>query len=122
MDAMRHRLAYVPEDRRRHGIVAEMSVRANTTLAVLPSMARAGLIRQERERAVAERYATGFRVKTSSIEAPVGTLSGGNQQKVLLARWLATDPAVLILDEPTQGVDVAAKSELHGLIEKITAS
>jgi rhamnose transport system ATP-binding protein len=118
VDAIRHRLAYVPEDRRRHGIVAEMSVTANTTLAVLPSMARAGLIQRERERAIAEQYATGLRVKAASIDAPVATLSGGNQQKVSLARWLATDPAVLILDEPTQGVDVAAKSELHELIRQ----
>jgi rhamnose transport system ATP-binding protein len=118
VDAIRYRLAYVPEDRRRHGIVAEMSVTANTTLAVLPSMARAGLIQREREHAVAERYATGLRVKTVSIDAPAATLSGGNQQKVSLARWLATDPVVLILDEPTQGVDVAAKSELHGLIRQ----
>ena len=117
-DAIRYRLAYVPEDRRRHGIVAEMSVTANTTLAVLPSVARAGLIQHERERAIAERYATGLRVKAASIDTPVATLSGGNQQKVSLARWLATDPAVLILDEPTQGVDVAAKSELHGLIRQ----
>ena len=118
MDAMRHRLAYVPEDRRRHGVVAEMSVTANNTLAVLPSVARAGLIRHERERAIAEQYVNDFRVKAASIETPVSTLSGGNQQKVLLARWLATNPAVLILDEPTQGVDVAAKSELHALIRQ----
>ena len=118
MDAIRYRLAYVPEDRRRHGIVSEMSVTANTTLAVLPSVARAGLIQRERERAIAGQYATDLRVKAASIDAPVATLSGGNQQKVSLARWLATDPAVLILDEPTQGVDVAAKSELHALIRR----
>jgi rhamnose transport system ATP-binding protein len=118
MDAMRHGLAYVPEDRRHHGIVAEMSVTSNTTLGVLPLVARAGLIRHERELAIAEQYAASLRVKTASVEAPVATLSGGNQQKVLLARWLATNPAVLILDEPTQGVDVAAKSELHDLIRE----
>ncbi len=118
VDAIRYRLAYVPEDRRRHGIVAEMSVTANTMLAVLPSVARAGLIQRDRERAVAEQYATALRVKAASIDTPVATLSGGNQQKVSLARWLATDPAVLILDEPTQGVDVAAKSELHALIRQ----
>jgi rhamnose transport system ATP-binding protein len=117
-DAVRYRIAYVPEDRRRHGIVAEMSVTANTTLAVLPSVARAGLIQRERERAIAERYATGLGVKAASVDTPAGALSGGNQQKVSLARWLATDPAVLILDEPTQGVDVASKFELHGLIRE----
>ncbi|HEX5106878.1 MAG TPA: sugar ABC transporter ATP-binding protein [Vicinamibacterales bacterium] len=117
-DAMRFGLAYVPEDRRRHGMVAEMSVAANTTLAVLPSVSRAGLIQRDRERAIAERYATSFRVKAPSVDATVGTLSGGNQQKVSLARWLATAPDVLILDEPTQGVDVAAKAEIHGLIRQ----
>jgi rhamnose transport system ATP-binding protein len=116
VDAMRCRLAYVPEDRRRHGMVAEMSVTANTTLAVLPSVSRAGLIQRERERVVAERYAADLRVKAASVDAAVGTLSGGNQQKVSLARWLATTPDVLMLDEPTQGVDVAAKAEIHGLI------
>jgi rhamnose transport system ATP-binding protein len=121
VDAARHRLAYVPEDRHRHGIVAEMSVTANTTLAVLPSVARAGLIQRERERAIAERYAADLRVKAASVDTSVATLSGGNQQKVSLARWLATDPAVLILDEPTQGVDVAAKSELHDLIQQQVA-
>ena len=121
VDATRHRLAYVPEDRRHHGIVAEMSVTANTTLAVLPSLGRAGLIRHERERTIAERYTTDLRVKTASVDTLVGTLSGGNQQKVSLARWLATDPAVLILDEPTQGVDVAAKAELHALIRQLVA-
>ena len=118
MDAMRYRLAYVPEDRRHHGMVADMSVVANTTLAVLPSVSRAGLIQHERERIIAERYVTDLRVKAASVDTPVATLSGGNQQKVSLARWLATNPAVLILDEPTQGVDVAAKAELHGLIRQ----
>jgi ABC-type sugar transport system ATPase subunit len=118
---MEHRLAYVPEDRRHHAIVAEMSVTANTTLAVLPSVARAGLIQRERERRLAERYASALRVKTASVDTPAGTLSGGNQQKVSIARWLAADPAVLILDEPTQGVDVAAKSELHDLIRQQVA-
>jgi len=88
---------------------------------VLPSVTRHGVIQRQRERAIAEGYATDLRVKTASIDAPVGTLSGGNQQKVSLARWLATDPVVLILDEPTQGVDVAAKSELHALIRQLVA-
>jgi ABC-type sugar transport system ATPase subunit len=71
---------------------------------------------RDRERALAERYTTALGVRTTSVDTEVGTLSGGNQQKVALARWLATDPVVLILDEPTQGVDVAAKSELQALI------
>ena len=75
----------------------------------------------DREHAIAEQFAAGLRVKTASLDSPAGTLSGGNQQKVSLARWLATAPTVLILDEPTQGVDVAAKSELHRLIREQVA-
>jgi rhamnose transport system ATP-binding protein len=118
VDAIRCGLAYVPEDRRRHAMLATMSVVANTTLAVLPSVASAGLLRADEERALTERYAASLRLKAASVDVPAGTLSGGNQQKVSLARWLATDPAVLILDEPTQGVDVAAKAELHRLIRE----
>jgi rhamnose transport system ATP-binding protein len=117
-DAMRYGLAYVPEDRRHHAIVGEMSVAANTTLAVLPTVARAGLIQRTRERTLAAQQAGSLRVKATSVDTLAGTLSGGNQQKVSLARWLATDPTVLILDEPTQGVDVGAKSELHSLIRR----
>jgi rhamnose transport system ATP-binding protein len=121
LDAIRHGLGYVPEDRRRHGVIADMSVTANTTLAVLPSVARAGWIQPDREQAIAGRFAASLRVKTAALDSPAGTLSGGNQQKVSLARWLATEPTVLILDEPTQGVDVAAKSELHRLIREQVA-
>ncbi len=109
-------IAYVPEDRRRHGVVLEMSVAANTTLATLRDIARLGLIDFDRERTVAADYAAKLEIKTSSLDAPVGSLSGGNQQKVALARWLAAGPSVLILDEPTQGVDVGAKAEIHRLM------
>ena len=118
-DARRVRLAYVPEDRRRHGVIAEMSLAANTSMAVLPTISRAGLVQAERERDVADRYVQRFQIKAPSVDALVGTLSGGNQQKVSLARALATDPAVLILDEPTQGVDVGAKAEIHGLMQDL---
>lgn len=109
-------IAYVPEDRRRHGVVLEMSVAANTTLATLRDVSRFGLIDFQREARVAADYVARLGVKTSSLDAPVGSLSGGNQQKVALARWLATSPKVLILDEPTQGVDVGAKAEIHRLM------
>jgi rhamnose transport system ATP-binding protein len=112
-------IAYVPEDRRRHGVILDMPVAANTTLAILSDMATAGLIRFGREREIATSFVQRLGVKTPGISAPVGNLSGGNQQKVALARWLATEPKVIILDEPTQGVDVGAKSEIHRLMGEL---
>jgi rhamnose transport system ATP-binding protein len=105
-------IAYVPEDRRRHGVILEMPVDANTTLAILRRISRSGLIDFRAEKKVATEYVVRFGIKTPSLDVPVGNLSGGNQQKVSLARWLATQPSVIILDEPTQGVDVGAKSEI----------
>ena len=112
-------LAYVPEDRRQHGVVLEMSVTANATLASLAAVSRRGLIDVAAERRAARGYVDDLRIKTSSIDADVGSLSGGNQQKVALARWLQTDPSVLILDEPTQGVDVGSKAEIHDLMGRL---
>jgi rhamnose transport system ATP-binding protein len=112
-------IAYVPEDRRRHGVILEMAVAPNTTLAVLPEIAPRSLIDFGRERAIASDFVARLGIKTASIETPVGNLSGGNQQKVALARWLATGPKVLILDEPTQGVDVGAKAEIHRLMGEL---
>ena len=93
-----------------------MSVAANATLASLAAVSRRGLIDVAAERRAARGYVDDLRIKTSSIDADVGSLSGGNQQKVALARWLETDPSVLILDEPTQGVDVGSKAEIHDLM------
>ncbi len=118
-DAIELGIGYVPEDRRQHGAVLEMSVAANASLASLPSVSRHGLIRRDAEFASAGRYVTDLRIKTSSVEAEVGSLSGGNQQKVALARWLATSPSILILDEPTQGVDVGSKAEIHRLMQEL---
>jgi rhamnose transport system ATP-binding protein len=109
-------IAYVPEDRRRHGVIPEMSVAANATLAVLGDVAAHGFLDFGREREIASSFASRFAIKTPSLDTPVGNLSGGNQQKVALARWLAARPSVLILDEPTQGVDVGAKAEIHRLM------
>jgi len=114
-------VAYVPEDRRRHGVVLEMSVAANVSLPDLRAVSKGYLIDSHAERRLAEHYVGQLRVKTSSTRATVDSLSGGNQQKIALARWLATKPAVLILDEPTQGVDVGAKSEIHELMEQLAA-
>jgi rhamnose transport system ATP-binding protein len=114
--AMAAGVAYVPKDRRRHGVIGEMSIAENTTLASLDAVAPRGLIDSELERSAADRFMARFRIKAPSASAPVGTLSGGNQQKVSLARWLMTEPRVLVLDEATQGVDVGAKAEIHGFI------
>lgn len=115
-DAVRHGIAYVPEDRRRHGIVAGFPVAWNTTLALLPRLGTAGFLHLAQERLLAQSLVEDLGIKTPSIDTEVGDLSGGNQQKVSLARWLVTHPRVMILDEPTQGVDVAAKAEIHKLM------
>ena len=117
--AIREGIAYVPEDRRRHGVILEMPVAANATLAILRRLATVGMIRFGRERRVAESFVERLGIKTASIDSPAGNLSGGNQQKVALARWLAAEPAVIILDEPTQGVDVGAKAEIHRLMGEL---
>jgi rhamnose transport system ATP-binding protein len=112
-------IAYVPEDRRRHGVVLEMSIEANTSLAILDRISRYGLIDRRRERRIAREFVQRLGTKTPSVDDPVENLSGGNQQKVALSRWLAAEPSVLILDEPTQGVDVGAKAEIHRLMGEL---
>ena len=120
-DAIRAGLAYVPEDRRRHGVILEMSVAANATLAILRALRSGPFLDAAREREIAGTFVERFAIKAPSLETPVAHLSGGNQQKVALARWLATRPSVLILDEPTQGVDVGAKAEIHRLMVDLAA-
>jgi rhamnose transport system ATP-binding protein len=112
-------IAYVPEDRRQHGVVLDMPVAANTTLAILRQVSWLGLLHFRREHDLAAEFVRRLSIKTSSVDMLAGTLSGGNQQKVALARWLATRPAVLILDEPTQGVDIGAKAEIHRLMGEL---
>ena len=121
-DAIARGIGYVPEDRRRHGVVLEMSIAANASLANLRAVSRHGLIDRAAESAAAARFVERLRIKATSVAAEVGTLSGGNQQKVALARWLATKPSLLILDEPTQGVDVGAKAEIHRLMAELAAA
>ncbi|HZF38500.1 MAG TPA: sugar ABC transporter ATP-binding protein [Blastocatellia bacterium] len=109
-------VAYVPEDRRRHGAILEMPIAANMTLAILDRISKLKFLDFKSEKKIAVDFAGRLSVKTPATFTPAGALSGGNQQKVALARWLATDPQVLILDEPTQGIDVGAKSEIHRLM------
>ncbi len=120
-EAMAAGVAYVPEDRLKHGVILPMAVSANTSLAVLPRLFPGRWISRARERSLADGFISRLQIKTSSSHAPVAALSGGNQQKVALARWLATKPELLILDEPTQGVDVGAKAEIHGIIRRLAA-
>ncbi|MBD8659398.1 sugar ABC transporter ATP-binding protein [Frigoribacterium sp. CFBP 8754] len=112
-------IGFVPEDRRRQGLVMDMSVSRNTTLTLRRTLSRAGLVSARREREAAAEWSRRLQVKTGSQELPVSTLSGGNQQKVVLAKWLATDPTFLIVDEPTRGIDVGTKSEVHRLISDL---
>jgi len=114
-------IAYVPEDRRRHGVILHLPISANITLASLDRFSRFSALDFDREKQTAADYTRRLGIKTPTVYAPVATLSGGNQQKVALSRWLVTKPSVLILDEPTQGIDVGAKSEVHALMTELAA-
>lgn len=118
-DAIARGIAYVPEDRRKHGVILEMPIEQNMTMAIHRRVFPATWLRFGRERNLALEFIRDLAVKCSGPDAPGGSLSGGNQQKVSLARWLATKPKLLILDEPTQGVDVGAKSEIHKIIRRL---
>ena len=114
-------LGYVPEDRKKQGLVLGLSVLQNMTLPILKRLARLTFVDQRAERALGLEHGQRLRVKTPSLDAAVAGLSGGNQQKVVLAKWLAARCRVLILDEPTRGVDVGAKAEIHALIDQLAA-
>ncbi|QJE96370.1 sugar ABC transporter ATP-binding protein [Luteolibacter luteus] len=118
-EAISHGIAYVPEDRRRHGVILEMPIAHNITMAVHPVLFPGTWLRKKRETEVAKDFIRDLGIKAYGPEAPGGSLSGGNQQKVSVSRWLATKPKLLILDEPTQGVDVGAKSEIHKIIRSL---
>ncbi len=117
-DAIRSGIGFLTEDRKAEGIVPEMTVRENMTLALLPKLIKNGAIDRERETEIVEKFVKALGIKLASIEQPIRELSGGNQQKVLLARWLALEPDLLILDEPTRGVDVGAKFEIQSIIRE----
>lgn len=118
-DAIKAGIVYVSEDRRREGIVPLLSIRENMTLASLPWLNKASWIDSKKEKNIAAEYIEKLAVKTPSMEQKIGNLSGGNQQKVCLGKWLCINPKVIILDEPTRGIDVGAKAEIHKLIEKL---
>lgn len=120
LDAIRAGIAMVSEDRRREGIIPHMTVRENTTLAALPWISRFGWIDAKKDLSITEEYIDFLNVKTPSTEQLIMNLSGGNQQKVCLAKWLNRSPKVVILDEPTRGIDVGAKAEIHRLIDRLT--
>ncbi|MDK7345661.1 sugar ABC transporter ATP-binding protein [Bifidobacterium dentium] len=112
-------VAYATEDRKVYGLNLMDTIRGNTSLASLKALSRFGVIDETQEKKVAEKYRTEFRTKAPTIEMPSGNLSGGNQQKVVLAKWVATNPKVLILDEPTRGIDVGAKYDIYEIIDQL---
>lgn len=118
-DAINHKIAYVTEDRKGNGLILSDSIKINTTLANLNSIAKRGVIDKDKEYAVADEYKEKLKTKCPSVEQHVGNLSGGNQQKVLLAKWMFADPDILILDEPTRGIDVGAKYEIYCIINDL---
>jgi rhamnose transport system ATP-binding protein len=119
--ALRRGLAYLPEDRINQGLIQSMSISTNGSLAVLPDLTPGGVLRPRRERALARRFIGELKIKATSPSQEVSSLSGGNQQKVVLSKWLAADPRILILDEPTHGVDVGTKADVHRTISHLAA-
>ena len=119
--SMRAGVSMLAEDRKTEGIIPHLSIRENIVLAALPRLSRFGIVSRPRQDRIVETFMTRLRIKASSPDQKVVELSGGNQQKVLLARWLCTEPRVLLLDEPTRGIDVGAKAEVQALIDELAA-
>lgn len=117
--ALDNGIAYVPEDRHQYGLVMNFSIVSNVTLPILQQVSRLGLLDPRREQKIAGGYSSQLHIRSSGVEQLVNALSGGNQQKVVLGKWLATNPSVLILDEPTRGIDVGAKAEVHRIISDL---
>ncbi|MEZ2353478.1 sugar ABC transporter ATP-binding protein [Caballeronia sp. RCC_10] len=120
--AIRHGLAFCPEERKADGIVAELSLRENIALALQARLGARRCLSRTEQNALAERFVRALGIKAATLDMPIGLLSGGNQQKALIARWLATEPRLLILDEPTRGIDVAAKQEIMDEILRLAST
>jgi monosaccharide-transporting ATPase len=120
--AIRAGVAFLPEDRKSDGIIPDLSVKANIVAAALPRLARAGMVSEKAQNELVEEFMQNLGIRASSPDQPVRELSGGNQQKVLLARWLCMNPRVLILDEPTRGIDVGAKAEIQKLVDDLAVN
>jgi ribose transport system ATP-binding protein len=119
-DSVKHGIGWVPEDRKQHGLVLDMDIKQNTTLTILRRISnRFGAVRSKKEREISEHYRDRLSIATSDISKVVKYLSGGNQQKVVLAKWLSTEPKILIMDEPTRGIDIGAKAEFHALMSQL---
>jgi rhamnose transport system ATP-binding protein len=120
-DALRLGIAHVPEDRQSQGVILDMSIKDNITLPQVGTLAKASFLNREAERDMATTYGTRMEIKAAGWDSEAKTLSGGNQQKVVLAKWLATKPSILILDEPTKGIDVGTKAAVHAFMAKLAA-
>ena len=121
-DAIRAGIGFCSEDRKIDGIIPDLSVRENLTLAALPTLTRNGIVDRKQQEEIVERFIQRLGIKTSGPDQKIRELSGGNQQKVLLARWLCLNPRLLLLDEPTRGIDVGAKGEIQKLVEELAES
>jgi rhamnose transport system ATP-binding protein len=117
--AIRAGMAFIPEDRRKQGLVTQASVARNVAGVIRTSLARGGLLTSRAESRAAAPWAGKLEVKTAALDMDASTMSGGNQQKVVIAKWLATDPSLLIIDEPTRGIDVGTKAEVHRLLSEL---
>ncbi|MBA3273966.1 MAG: sugar ABC transporter ATP-binding protein, partial [Chthoniobacterales bacterium] len=117
--AIDHGVAYVPEDRQQHGLLLPFSIASNITMATLNQVSSAGVLRPKKERAIAEKWRERLKIRLFDVSQAARELSGGNQQKVVLGKWLQSDPRVLLLDEPTRGIDVGAKAEVHHLMGEL---
>jgi ABC-type sugar transport system ATPase subunit len=118
-DVIKRKFSYLSEDRKRDGIIPNMTIKENITLCMMPAISRFGIISSQKEKKIVNRYIEQLNIKTPHMDKKMRQLSGGNQQKVLLARWLATNPRFMILDEPTRGIDVGAKAEIESRIREL---